>query len=153
MKKKLLLVVLGVVILVAGLSGMKALQIGAMIKQGKSFVPPPVTVTEAAVSTESWSEELTAVGTLTAVQGVTVAAELPGKVVRIAFEPGRPCIKGICWSARTPLRRKPSFPASWRVRSWPGSTGNGRTAWPRRGSSPRRTWTAPWRPRSRRWPR
>jgi len=65
-----------------------------MIKQGKAFVPPPVTVTEAAVVTESWSEDLTAVGTLSAVQGVTIAAELSGKVVRIAFEPGAAVRKG-----------------------------------------------------------
>jgi len=93
-KKRILFVVLGLVVLVASLSAMKALQIGAMIKQGKASVPPPVTVTEATVVSESWSEDLTAVGTLSAVQGVTVSAELPGKVIRIAFEPGAAVRKG-----------------------------------------------------------
>ena len=65
-----------------------------MIDQGKKFVPPPETVTTAMVKAESWETALTAVGSLTAVQGVTVAAELAGKVVEIAFEPGTPVKKG-----------------------------------------------------------
>jgi biotin carboxyl carrier protein len=94
MSKRVLFVLLGLVILVASLSAMKALQIGAMVKQGKEFIPPPVTVTAAVVATESWSEDLTSVGTLSAVQGVTVSAELSGKVVKIAFESGAFIRKG-----------------------------------------------------------
>jgi membrane fusion protein (multidrug efflux system) len=70
------------------------MQIGAMIDQGKQFVPPPETVTSTAVRTDSWETSLTAVGTLNAVQGVTVAAELAGKVVKIDFEAGTPVRKG-----------------------------------------------------------
>ena len=92
MKKRtilgIILAVLGLVIVIAALGGTKFLQISAMIKQGKSFVPPPQTVTSAQVKAETWGSDLTAVGTLTAVQGVTVAAELAGKVVKIGFEPG-----------------------------------------------------------------
>ena len=82
MKKRVILVILGLVIVIAALAGVKWLQIGAMIKHGKSFVPPPETVTSAAVKADSWTADLTAVGTLTAVQGVTIAAELAGKVVK-----------------------------------------------------------------------
>ncbi|HEY5974678.1 MAG TPA: efflux RND transporter periplasmic adaptor subunit, partial [Geobacteraceae bacterium] len=56
--------------------------------------PPPETVTTTVTRTDSWETSLTAVGTLTAVQGVTVAAELPGKVVSIDFAPGAPTAKG-----------------------------------------------------------
>ncbi|MCU0589653.1 MAG: efflux RND transporter periplasmic adaptor subunit [Syntrophobacteraceae bacterium] len=94
MKKRLILTALALALLVAALAGVKALQIGAMIDKGKKFVPPPETVTTAAASTASWAREWTAIGTLTAVQGVTVAAELPGKVVRISFEPGSIVKKG-----------------------------------------------------------
>jgi membrane fusion protein (multidrug efflux system) len=94
MKKRILLAILGMAILIAMLSAIKALQIRAMIDQGKKFVPPPETVTTAVAKTESWETALTAVGTLTAVQGVTVAAELVGKVVDIAFEPGTKVKKG-----------------------------------------------------------
>jgi len=94
MKKRILFVVLGVVILVGALAAVKALQIRAMIGQGKKFVPPPETVTTAAARSESWETALTAVGSLAAVQGVTVAAELTGKVAEIAFEPGGKAKKG-----------------------------------------------------------
>jgi membrane fusion protein (multidrug efflux system) len=75
-------------VVVAILGGIKALQIGRMIEAGESFVPPPETVTTAEVRAESWESLLTAVGSLEAVQGVTVSAELPGKVVKLEFEPG-----------------------------------------------------------------
>lgn len=94
MKKRIVFTLAGLVILVAVLAAVKVLQIGAMIDQGKKFVPPPETVTSAAVRAESWETSLTAVGTLNAVQGVTVSAELPGKVVRIAFEAGASVKKG-----------------------------------------------------------
>ena len=38
---------------------------------------------------ERWQQTLSSVGSLSAVQGVTVAAELDGKVVGIEFESGR----------------------------------------------------------------
>ena len=88
MKKRVILVILGLVIVIAALAGVKWLQIAAMIKQGKSYVPPPETVTAVPVKADSWASDLTAVGSLTAVQGVTVASDLSGKVVKIAFEPG-----------------------------------------------------------------
>jgi len=94
MKKRIVFVVVGLVILIAALSAIKVLQINAMIDQGKKAVPPPETVTTAAATAESWETALTAVGSLTAVQGVTVAAELPGKIVAIAFEPGAKVQKG-----------------------------------------------------------
>ena len=94
MKKKILFAILGVAVFIAVLAGVKALQIRAMIQQGKNFVPPPETVTTSVAKTESWETALTAVGTLTAVQGVTVSAELAGKVVDIAFEPGTTVKKG-----------------------------------------------------------
>ncbi len=94
MKKRIVVVILGLVVLIGVLFAVKAMQINAMIDQGKKAVPPPETVTTAAAGAESWETALTAVGSLTAVQGVTVAAELPGKVVDIAFEPGARVKKG-----------------------------------------------------------
>ncbi|MBC8017762.1 MAG: efflux RND transporter periplasmic adaptor subunit [Verrucomicrobia bacterium] len=95
MKKRIIIItILGLVILIAALGAVKALQIGTMIDQGKKFVPPAETVTTAAVTSDSWETALTAVGTLTAVQGVIMSAELPGKVVKITFEPGTAVKKG-----------------------------------------------------------
>ena len=94
MKKRIIVAVIALLILIAVLAAVKAMQIRAMIRQGEQTVPPPETVTTAMARAESWETALTAVGTLTAVQGVTVAAELPGKVVRIAFQPGAQVAKG-----------------------------------------------------------
>lgn len=94
MKKRILLALLGLLLLAALLGGIKALQIFAMIGQAKTFVPPPETVTTATVTAEQWETALTAVGTLSAVQGVTIAAELPGKVVDIRLTSGTAVKKG-----------------------------------------------------------
>ena len=94
MKKPLIFTISGLVVLIGVLVGVKGLQIETMIGQGKTFVPPPETVTSTVVKGESWETALTSVGTLTAVQGVTVAAELPGKVVEIDFEAGKLVKKG-----------------------------------------------------------
>lgn len=94
MKKRIVFVLIGLLIVIGVLGGIKALQIRAMINQGKKFVPPPETVTAAPVKAETWETALNAVGTLNAVQGVTVSAELAGKVVKIEFEPGTVVKKG-----------------------------------------------------------
>ena len=88
MKKKVFLAFLGILVLAGVLGGIKFLQINRMVAQGKQFVPPPATVSSATVEAATWEQRLTAVGSLEAVQGVTVTAELSGKVVRIAFDPG-----------------------------------------------------------------
>ncbi len=88
MKKPIILTAIGLIVLVGCLAGIKYKQIGVMIAQGKQFVPPPEIVTSAPVQNDSWESLLTAVGSLDSVQGVTVTAEVTGKVVHIAFEPG-----------------------------------------------------------------
>lgn len=87
--KKPIFIAASIVILVIGLlGGIKFVQIKSMIAYGNQFVPPPVTVTVATATKDTWESQLTAVGSLEAVQGVMVTAELPGKIVKIAFEPG-----------------------------------------------------------------
>jgi membrane fusion protein (multidrug efflux system) len=88
MKKRIIFTIIGLLIMIGILGGIKALQIDRMIAQGSQSVPPPETVTTTVAQKDSWESRLTAVGSLAAVQGVTVTAELTGKVVRIAFEPG-----------------------------------------------------------------
>jgi len=78
----------GLIIVVGALGAVKGLQIKRMIAHGDSFVPPPQTVSVAPVQRLAWEETIQSVGTLEAVKGVVVTAELPGKVVHIAFESG-----------------------------------------------------------------
>jgi membrane fusion protein (multidrug efflux system) len=94
MKKRILYAILGLIVLAAVLGGVKVLQIRAMIDQAKKAVLPPETVTTAEVASESWETSLVSVGSLAAVQGVTVAAELAGKVVEITFEAGTKVKRG-----------------------------------------------------------
>jgi membrane fusion protein (multidrug efflux system) len=88
MRKRIILTIIGLIVVVGGLGGIKGLQIDRMIAQARQFAPPPETVTTAVARTESWESLLTAVGSLEAVRGVMVTAELTGKVVDIAFQPG-----------------------------------------------------------------
>ena len=94
MKKRILFAVLGLLIVIAVLAGVKFLQIRTMVEHGKKGVLPPDTVTTSAARADSWETSLTAVGSLTAVQGVTMAAEIPAKVVEIAFAPGTKVKRG-----------------------------------------------------------
>jgi membrane fusion protein (multidrug efflux system) len=94
MKKRILFAILGVVLVISVLAGIKALQIRSMINNGKKFVPPPTTVTTAVVTSDSWETSIGSVGSLTAVQGVNVTAEVSGKVMKIAFQPGTAVKKG-----------------------------------------------------------
>lgn len=88
MIKKILLAVLLVAVVAGALVGIKALQIRKMIAQGESFVMPPAVVSTANATSASWETVLRAVGSVTPVQGVTLTAETPGKVVRIEFDSG-----------------------------------------------------------------
>ncbi|MEJ2233533.1 MAG: efflux RND transporter periplasmic adaptor subunit [Syntrophobacterales bacterium] len=88
MKKRIIYTMVGLIAVIGVLAGIKALQIGKMIAHGEQSVPPPLPVNTAVVHRESWQSLLTSVGSLEAVQGVMVTAELTGKVVRIGFEPG-----------------------------------------------------------------
>jgi membrane fusion protein (multidrug efflux system) len=88
MKKRILIAIIALVAVFGVLGAIKGLQIERMIAQGKLNAPPPEIVTTAIVQAQAWESLLAATGSLTAVQGVTVTAELSGKIVNIAFKPG-----------------------------------------------------------------
>jgi membrane fusion protein (multidrug efflux system) len=67
----------------------KFFQIQTAMAQGAAFQPPPEAVTTIVASQDWWSGSLAAIGTVTAVHGVTVSADLPGVVVGIDFSSGR----------------------------------------------------------------
>src|SRR5437867_9248797 len=66
--------------------GIKGLQIGKMMST--PMVMPPTTVSSATVKAEDWAPTLSAVGSISAVQGAVVSSELGGVVSKIAFENG-----------------------------------------------------------------
>jgi membrane fusion protein (multidrug efflux system) len=82
------------VAIVAGLGFVKVKQIQTMIAQGAAYQPPPEAVTTIVAAEERWPSTLNAIGTVAAVRGVTVSADLPGVVDRIAFESGQAVHEG-----------------------------------------------------------
>src|SRR5438445_9485763 len=94
MAKRMILMLVLAVAVVAGLGFVKFRQIQTAIAQGAAFQPPPEAVTTIVAAQEEWPSTLTAIGTVAAVRGVTVSADLPGVVDRIAFESGQAVHEG-----------------------------------------------------------
>jgi membrane fusion protein, multidrug efflux system len=92
---KRMLVMLGVVLLTLGALGfVKFRQVQAGMKQFASFQPPPDAVTTVVASKSDWPSSTSVIGTLEAVQGVLVAADLPGTVAKINFDSGKAVHEG-----------------------------------------------------------
>jgi hypothetical protein len=54
MKKYIIFSIIGLIVLIGVLGGIKGLQINRMIAQGEQYVPPPETVTAAVVKPATW---------------------------------------------------------------------------------------------------
>jgi membrane fusion protein, multidrug efflux system len=94
MTKRILLTILGLLIIAGIIAGIKVLQIRHMIDVGKKMVPPPETISTIQAQSQSWESSLSSTGSIEAVQGVTLAAEQPGKVLKISFTSGDLVQKG-----------------------------------------------------------
>jgi len=89
MRKRMIQTVALLLLVVLGLGGAKFMQIRAAMAQGAAWQPPPEAVSTTVAHVEEWPSSLGAIGSVAAVQGVTVSADLPGIVERIEFESGR----------------------------------------------------------------
>ena len=85
--------VVAFLVLLAVIGGIKALQIFTMVKKGQPAMPP-TTVTSTTVQEVNWAPELSATGSVVAVQGAMLATELPGTVAEIDVQNGAPVDKG-----------------------------------------------------------
>jgi membrane fusion protein (multidrug efflux system) len=81
-------------VFIAALGFVKVRQFQAMAGQFAAMQPPPDAVTTIVAQSEEWPASLAAIGTVAAVQGVTVSADLPGIVDRIGFDSGRTVQEG-----------------------------------------------------------
>lgn len=88
MLKRIIFTLSVAAIVMGGLGFFKFQQIQAAVKAA-SFTPPPTAVTTIVAKKEDWSGSLKAIGSVVAVQGVTVSADLPGIVDHISFDSGR----------------------------------------------------------------
>jgi membrane fusion protein, multidrug efflux system len=89
MVKRMLVMLVTTALIVGALGFVKFRQIQTAIGQAASFQPPPEAVTTITAVQEQWPETLSAIGSVAAVQGVTISADLPGTVDRIGFEAGQ----------------------------------------------------------------
>src|SRR2546428_5707871 len=89
MTKRMISMLAAVAVVIAALAVVKFHQIKVAIAQASSFQPPPEAVTTVVARREAWPDTLEAIGSVAAVQGVTVAADLPGLVDHIAIDSGR----------------------------------------------------------------
>jgi len=94
MAKRMILMLAVVAVALTALGTVKYQQVQAAIAQGAAYRPPPEAVTTIVAQQEQWGATLSAIGTVSAVNGVTVAADLPGIVERIAFASGRTVRQG-----------------------------------------------------------
>jgi len=94
MVKRMLVTLAATIAIVAALGFVKFKQIQTAIAQGAAFRMPPEAVTTIVAARDTWPSTLTAIGTVAPVHGVTVSADLPGVVERIAFESGQTVREG-----------------------------------------------------------
>jgi membrane fusion protein (multidrug efflux system) len=93
MSKNIMKALIGVSAVVFVLILIKGWQIFAMVSGGEQGTPP-TTVTSADVKQENWPPLLSAVGSVSPVQGATISSELPGTVAEVGFESGALVKKG-----------------------------------------------------------
>ena len=82
----------GLVALVILLVGVKVMQITKMM--GSPMTMPPTTVSSVVAKEEDWAPKLSAIGSVSAVQGAVVSAEFSGIVAEVHFENGGDAKKG-----------------------------------------------------------
>ncbi|HEX4638483.1 MAG TPA: efflux RND transporter periplasmic adaptor subunit [Chthoniobacterales bacterium] len=82
----------GLLVLVILLVGIKVLQIKKMMSTPMQM--PPATVSSVVVKEEAWAPTISAIGSISAVQGAVVSTELGGVVAQISFQNGGEAKKG-----------------------------------------------------------
>ena len=90
-RRRYALVILGLLVLVAVLGGIKFAQINSLIGFGKNAAiqgPPPEAVSTDVAQASAWEASRAAVGSISGVRSVAVSNDSPGIVLRIGFDSG-----------------------------------------------------------------
>jgi len=88
MVKRMVIMLLAMSAFIGVIGFVKFRRIQASTERSSSFRPPPEAVTTIIARQELWQGSLGAIGTVAAVNGVIVSADLPGIVQKIAFGSG-----------------------------------------------------------------
>ena len=86
-----LLVIVGLVLGLGALIGIKGAQIGQLIQFGEAMAkagPPPESVNTARAVIQNWGGTINAVGSVVSVQGVALSNEVPGVITKLSFDSG-----------------------------------------------------------------
>jgi len=89
MAKRMVLMLVVMLVLVSSLGFVKFKQIQSAVEAASHFQMPPAAVTSIVAHQEQWPATMGVIGTMEAVHGVTVSADLPGTVAKIHFESGQ----------------------------------------------------------------
>jgi membrane fusion protein (multidrug efflux system) len=90
--KKIVIAIIGLLLVIGALAGTKFMQIKKLTST--PYNVPPETISSAVAHEEQWQNTLSAVGSITAVQGVTLTPQIAGNVSEITFESGAVVAKG-----------------------------------------------------------
>jgi membrane fusion protein, multidrug efflux system len=93
MAKRLILMLGVVLVLLTALGFVKFRQIESAV-HASAFQPPPEAVTSVVAQRGQWPVSMSVIGTMEAVHGVVVSADLPGTVARINFDSGKAVHEG-----------------------------------------------------------
>jgi membrane fusion protein, multidrug efflux system len=93
MAKRLILMLGVVLVLLTALGFVKFRQIESAV-HASAFQPPPEAVTSVVAQRGQWPVSMSVIGTMEAVHGVMVSADLPGTVARINFDSGKAVHEG-----------------------------------------------------------
>src|SRR6266852_9967343 len=94
MARRMILTLGVTLLLLTALGFVKFRQVQSAIAAGSAFQPPPAAVTSLVAHQEQWPGTLNMIGTMEAVHGVTVSADLAGIVDKISFESGQAVQQG-----------------------------------------------------------
>ena len=94
MKKRMVLMLLVIAVFLTAIGAVKYGQIKKGMAQQANFQMPPEAVTTVVAKKQDRAATLSAIGSVAAVHGVVVSADLPGVVEKISFESGRTVRQG-----------------------------------------------------------
>jgi membrane fusion protein (multidrug efflux system) len=94
MAKRLILMLSVTLVVLTTLGFVKFRQVQAGMQAAASFQPPPEAVTSIVANREQWAATMGVIGSMEAVHGVMISADLPGTVARINFESGQAVHEG-----------------------------------------------------------
>ena len=94
MWKRMLIMLTVMLVFIVAESAIQMRRVQAAKAEHLKFAQPPSAVTTVVVKGQTWQPVLSAVGSLRAVNGVTVSTDLAGIVSEIAFKSGEPVKKG-----------------------------------------------------------